>query len=101
MQFRNGTFLHSHSPLSQSHRARVDPGTIIGCDFSGTVVQLGKVAAEQAFVKLGDHVAGFVQGGTYRDRGAFAEYVKTPADLVWRVPTGTLTHEEAATMGCA
>lgn len=87
--------------LSHSSHLRADPGTIIGCDFSGTVVQLGSKAAEQAFVKVGDHVAGFVQGGTYQDRGAFAEYVKTPADLVWRVPTGTLTHEEAATMGCA
>ncbi|GJJ16139.1 hypothetical protein Clacol_010419 [Clathrus columnatus] len=76
------------------------PQTIIGCDFSGTVVKLGNTAEVQGLVKIGDHVAGFLQGGTYTDRGAFAEYVKTPADLVWRVPRGTLTHEEAATMGC-
>lgn len=73
-------------------------GTIPGCDFSGTVVQIGKSVTNFA---VGDHVAGFTQGGMYKDRGAFAEYVKTPADLVWKVPEGTLTHEEAATFGCA
>lgn len=50
---------------------------------------------------IGDHVAGFVQGGTYMDRGAYAEYVKTSAGLAWKVPPGIITHEEAATYGCA
>ncbi|KAI0780488.1 GroES-like protein [Trametes elegans] len=51
--------------------------------------------------KVGEHVAGFVMGATFVDSGAFAEYVKTPAELSWVVPDGTFTHEEAATMGCA
>ncbi|THG97000.1 hypothetical protein EW026_g4939 [Hermanssonia centrifuga] len=72
-------------------------GTICGCDWSGYVVETGKSVTS---LSVGDHVAGFVQGGTYTDRGAYAEYVKTPAELAWRVPDGTLSHEEAATMGC-
>ncbi|PSR78310.1 hypothetical protein PHLCEN_2v7432 [Hermanssonia centrifuga] len=72
-------------------------GTICGCDWSGYVVETGKSVTS---LSVGDHVAGFVQGGTYTDRGAYAEYVKTPAELAWKVPDGTLSHEEAATMGC-
>ena len=71
---------------------------MLGCDWSGHVVKLGQNVTS---VKVGDHVAGFVMGGMFPDGGAFAEYVKTPAELAWVVPPGTLSHEEAATMGCA
>lgn len=74
-----------------------NPGTICGCDWSGHVVQIG---ANVKTVTIGDHVAGFTQGGTYTDRGAYAEFLKVPADLAWKVPQDTLTHEEAATLGC-
>lgn len=73
-------------------------GTILGCDFSGYVAQVGKNVTS---LKVGQHVAGFTQGGTYPDGGAFAEFVRTGADLVWAVPSGTMSHEEAATLGCA
>ncbi|EKM59886.1 uncharacterized protein PHACADRAFT_88172 [Phanerochaete carnosa HHB-10118-sp] len=73
-------------------------GTICGCDWSGYVVKTGKNVTSPA---VGDHVASFVFGGMYKDRGAFAEYAKTSADLTWKVPEGTLSHEEAATMGGA
>ncbi|OBZ73980.1 Protein TOXD [Grifola frondosa] len=78
--------------------SRATPGTILGCDFSGYVVQVGQ---NISFPPVGAHVAGFVQGGTFTDSGAYAEYVRTRADLVWAVPDGTLSHEQAATMGCA
>ncbi|KAI0371635.1 GroES-like protein [Pilatotrama ljubarskyi] len=74
------------------------PGTVDGCDFSGYVVKVGKNVTTP---KVGDHVAGFVMGATFPDSGAFAEYVKTPAELSWVVPEGTLTHEQASTLGCA
>ncbi|KAI1784002.1 chaperonin 10-like protein [Ganoderma leucocontextum] len=74
------------------------PGTVLGVDFSGNVVKVGKNVSSP---KVGDHVAGFVHGGCFEDEGAFAEYVKTPADLVWVVPKNTLSHDEAATLGCA
>lgn len=71
-------------------------GTISGCDLAGDVVRVG---ANVTSVKVGDRVAAFVQGGTYTDRGAFAEYVKIPAELTWKIPEGT-TYEEAATLNC-
>ncbi|KAH9840991.1 GroES-like protein [Rhodofomes roseus] len=70
-------------------------GTIVGCDWSGQVVQRGKNVEKPG---LGEHVAGFAMGGTFVDSGAFAEYVKAPAELVWTVPQGVLSHEQAATM---
>ncbi|KAL1947838.1 hypothetical protein VTO73DRAFT_13562 [Trametes versicolor] len=74
------------------------PGSILGCDFSGHVVEAGKNVTGP---KVGDHVAGFLHGGAFSDEGAFAEYVKTPGDLVWVVPENTISHDEAATLGCA
>ena len=49
-----------------------NPDTICGCDWSGFVVKTGK---DVDAVSVGDHVAGFVQGGTYQDRGAFVPFV--------------------------
>ncbi|KIJ39290.1 hypothetical protein M422DRAFT_32775 [Sphaerobolus stellatus SS14] len=72
--------------------------TIVGCDFSGVVVEVG--ASVEGPFEIGDRVAGFVQGSHWKDRGAFAEYVKTDWDLVWAVPSET-THEEAAAMSLA
>lgn len=84
--------IHNNTPINQ-----LAPGSIIGVDFSGVVVKLGDAVTN---VKLGDHVSGFTHGGYYKDRGAFAEYTKIESDLVWIVPPGTLSHEEAATMNC-
>ena len=74
------------------------PGSVLGCDFSGVVVKVGKNVDSP---KIGDHVAGFVHGACFEDEGAYAEYIKTPADLVWVVPENTLNHDQAATLGCA
>ena len=65
-------------------------------------MKLGSKVAEleNAPYKIGDHVAGFTHGGVYKDRGAYAEYVKATYNLCWKVPEGSLTHEQAATMGC-
>ncbi|KAH9932578.1 GroES-like protein [Fomitopsis serialis] len=71
-------------------------GTVLGVDFSGTVVAAG---SNVTHLKLGTHVAGFVKGGALPDSGAYAEYVKTPGELVWPVPEGTLGFAEAATLG--
>ena len=74
-------------------------GSIVGYDFSGIVVKAGKNVS--AGPKVGDHVAGFVHGAMYPDEGAFAEYVKASADLVWTVPENTFSHELAAAYGAA
>ncbi|KAK7694089.1 hypothetical protein QCA50_003665 [Cerrena zonata] len=74
------------------------PGTIVGCDFSGTIAKVGKNVTS---FTIGDRVAGFTQGGHWNDVGAFAEYTRVPGDLVWKIPPGSLTQEEAATFGCS
>ena len=74
-------------------------GSIVGYDFSGIVVKAGKDIT--AGPKVGDPVAGFVHGAMYPDEGAFAEYVKASADLVWTVPENTFSHELAAAYGAA
>lgn len=60
------------------------PDCIIGCDFAGEITEVGKTAA--SCWNVGDRVAGAVHGGLYPDRGAFAEYLRTDSDLVWRIP---------------
>ncbi|KAI0823565.1 GroES-like protein [Trametes gibbosa] len=90
----------AQNPTDWKHvvNARGVVGSILGCDFSGYVVKIGK---NVVMPRVGEHVAGFVHGAAFFDEGAFAEYVKTPANLVWTVPENTLTHDEAATFGCA
>lgn len=72
------------------------PNSIIGCDYAGEVVEIGKSAL--GGWKVGDRVAGIVHGGLYKDRGAFAEYLKTDGDLAWKIPVH-IKDEEAVTYG--
>ena len=74
---------------------------MLGCDLSGTIVQLGTNAAASGR-SLGEHVVGFVLPGgmsTSREPGAFAQYVRLPAALACALPDGWLEHERAAAMG--
>ncbi|KAI7782142.1 Trans-enoyl reductase ACTTS2 [Diaporthe eres] len=85
------------NPSDFKHIDVISPkGCIVGCDYAGEVVEVGKSAA--ASWKVGDRVAGVVHGGLYRDRGAFAEFLKTEGDLAWKIPPG-VSDEEAATYG--
>lgn len=82
--------LYTANPLGGS-------GRIVGSDFSGVVESASGTLA------TGQRVAGFLQGAcSSNDRpGAFAEYLVTPEDLVWRLPD-SISDEEAATMNlCA
>ncbi|GMK57894.1 hypothetical protein CspeluHIS016_0407280 [Cutaneotrichosporon spelunceum] len=73
--------------------------SIIGCDYAGTVVAVpGSVAHQRDHIKIGTRVAGWVHGGHYKTRGAFAEYLKVPADLTFPIPDDMPT-EEACTFG--
>ncbi|TCD67256.1 hypothetical protein EIP91_000333 [Steccherinum ochraceum] len=88
---------NAQNPTDWKHVRYVTiPGSICGVDYAGTIAKVGKAVTTYA---VGDRVAGFVHGGQYTDRGAFAEYVKTPAELTWKVPDN-LTDEAAATLGC-
>lgn len=64
----------------------------LGCDFSG------EVFTAAGYLKVNDRVSGFVYGASQSKQGAFAEYVKTDASLVWKVSEGT-SWEEAAALG--
>lgn len=71
-------------------------GSKLGCDFAGEIAEVGNAASSSW--KVGDRVAGFVQGGVSPEYGAFAEYVKAESDLVWKVPQ-EINDETAATFG--
>lgn len=89
----------AQNPTDWKHVAYVAsaPGNPLGCDFAGRVVSVGSRVTTLA---VGDPVAGFVHGAAYKDTGAFAQYLKTPAELAWKIPPGSVSFEEAATMGC-
>ncbi|KAL2864396.1 zinc-binding alcohol dehydrogenase family protein [Aspergillus lucknowensis] len=73
------------------------PGATVGCDYSGTVQEVGPGVAN---FKPGDRVAGLVHGSnaTNLDDGAFGEFVAAKADIQMKVPDG-VSFEEAATLG--
>jgi NADPH:quinone reductase-like Zn-dependent oxidoreductase len=76
------------------------PGAIIGCDFAGTVAKLGDDVKSFSRLRVGDRVAGSVHGSNPMDHadGAFSEYVKTSADLVFPLQD-SMSWETAAAIG--
>jgi NADPH:quinone reductase-like Zn-dependent oxidoreductase len=72
------------------------PHSIIGCDYAGVIHEVGDSAKGKW--NVGDRVAGAVHGGLYPDKGAFAEYLKTDADLAWKVPD-SISDADATTYG--
>ncbi|KAG8709096.1 hypothetical protein FRC09_000863 [Ceratobasidium sp. 395] len=90
----------AQNPTDWKHADNISkPGKLMGCDFAGTVVKLGSDTITA--VQVGDTVAGFVHGGMYTDWGAFAQYTKAQADLVWKFSPNVISFDGAATMGCA
>lgn len=78
-------------------------GATIGIDFVGRIVRVDAEAASlRPDLAVGDTVCGFIHGSNPAapDSGAFAEYVRAPAQLVYKVPAA-MKVEEAATYGCA
>jgi len=74
------------------------PGHTVGCDFSGTVEEVGpKVTKEW---KKGDRIAGFVHGvnSAEKEDGCFAEYCVAKGDLQMKIPDN-MSDEEASTLG--
>ncbi|EXF85360.1 hypothetical protein CFIO01_02574 [Colletotrichum fioriniae PJ7] len=74
---------------------------VVGSDFAGEVASVGTDIQniDDPRIKIGAHVAGFVQGAcsvNYRP-GAFAEYVVIDHDLTWNIPIG-MSFQEAATV---
>jgi len=83
------------NPTDWKSATRPTSGNIIGCDFAGVVEEVGEGVTN---VKKGERVASFVRGCSDPENGAFAEYTRQEASLVWKIPAKT-SFEEAAAMG--
>ncbi|KAF7348026.1 GroES-like protein [Mycena sanguinolenta] len=102
--------LTSHEVLVKVHAAAQNPtdwktlllhtrpGNILGCDFAGTVAEIG-TEVPKGLRNIGERVAGIVHGGI-APNGAFAEYVAVDAALVIAIPDN-VTFENAAQLGVA
>lgn len=78
-------------------------GATIGIDFVGRIARIDtEAASSRPDLSVGDTVCGFIHGSNPAapDSGTFAEYVRAPAQLVYKVPAA-MKVEEAATYGCA
>ena len=73
-------------------------GATLGCDFSGTIVRIGR-AVKKPLV-IGDRVCGCVLGNNpdQRENGAFAEYTAAAGDLVFTIPS-EMSYQLAASLG--
>jgi NADPH:quinone reductase-like Zn-dependent oxidoreductase len=74
------------------------PGSTVGCDFSGTVIEAGPDCVKG--FKAGDRIAGVTHGANASDlnSGCFAEYAVVREGAAYKVPD-SLSFEEAATTG--
>ncbi|MCJ1291836.1 hypothetical protein MMC34_003382 [Xylographa carneopallida] len=77
-------------------------GRVIGSDFAGVIELLGDAVPPASTLKLGDRVAGFLQGAcSVNERpGAFSELLVCPWDLVWKVRDGESLQGAAAVSLC-
>lgn len=80
------------NPTDWKHRDFVSPpNVLLGCDFSGTIVE------SKSDRPKGQRVAGWVHGGKFPDQGSFAQYIRVASDRVFTATN--LKPEEAATFG--
>lgn len=70
-------------------------GSIIGCDFVGTVVKAGSATSRH---KVGDRVFGVVHGGKFPEIGAAAEYCVIADEIAMSAPE-SWSNEDVATLG--
>nr|POF20062.1 protein toxd [Quercus suber] len=87
------------NPTDWKHIAggRAAPGGLSGCDFAGTVVEVGPEVSKS--FQPGDRVAGTTHGANFSqpEDGCFAEYAVAKADLLVKIPD-ELSFEAAATL---
>ncbi|KAK5119224.1 hypothetical protein LTR85_007838 [Meristemomyces frigidus] len=74
------------------------PGATVGCDFSGTVEDVGSKVTKEW--KKGDRIAGFTHGvnSAEQEDGSFGEYCVAKGDLQMKIPDN-VSDEEASTLG--
>lgn len=85
---------HVHAPFL----AEQGKGCTVGCDYMGTVVQVGSKVTKD--FKPGDRISGFTHGvnSVQKEDGCFAQYCVAKGDVQMKVPEN-LPDEEAATLG--
>lgn len=73
-------------------------GTLVGCDYAGTVLAIGS-AVSRPF-KVGDRICGFGHGGNDLKpwTGAFARFIVVKGDIQIKIPDG-VSWEDACTAG--
>lgn len=78
------------------HYQLAAPNGISGCDFSGTVVEVGEDVSKS--IKPGDRIAATTHGANFSqpEDGCFAEYAMAKGDLVVKLPDN-MSFEAAAT----
>jgi hypothetical protein len=72
-------------------------GTVLGCDFVGTVTEPGKDAKN---LKEGDVIAGLIWGGEIKGLGAYSSHTFADDRISFKVPKGVKL-EDAATVPLA
>lgn len=79
------------------NREQAGPNSISGCDFAGTVVEVGPEITKP--FKPGDRIAGTAHGCNFSQPqdGCFAEYAVVKGDLMMKIPD-SLSFEDAATL---
>lgn len=73
-----------------------EPGNIVGHDFAGIVEEIG-ADVRPGTRKIGERVTGSVHGTTYKDKGAFAEYLVVDAEKVTPLPD-SISFPDGATL---
>jgi NADPH:quinone reductase-like Zn-dependent oxidoreductase len=75
-----------------------EKGCLCGCDFSGTVMEIGPKVKKD--FKVGDRVMGVAHGSNVSqlEDGAFAEIIVVKAGLMVRMPED-MSYEDAASFG--
>jgi len=75
-----------------------EAGCRIGCDYSGTVLEVGSAVTKP--LRKGDRVCGAVHGGNrvHHEDGSFGDVITAKGDVQIKIPDN-LSFEEAATLG--
>jgi NADPH:quinone reductase-like Zn-dependent oxidoreductase len=88
------------NPTDWKHIAfrRAKDGALVGCDYAGTVIEVGKGVTKSWTV--GERICGCAHGSNLvnPEDGAFAEYAVVKGDIQMRIPD-EWSFEKAATIG--
>ncbi|KAF5867476.1 putative zinc-binding oxidoreductase protein [Botrytis fragariae] len=84
--------------VDEKSSPRTKGPTLLGCDFAGIVVEVGKGVEKEW--KKGDRIAGMAHGGNdlEPEDGTFATYIVVKGDVAFHIPDN-VSFEEAASLG--